>query len=152
MPCHVFYQARAGKEVNFVGHKEYGFDIGVQFAVHVGHLKLVLEIGYGPQSPDYGRGPELFRGFDQKPVKGVDLDFEVRRQVFADERQPIFDRKEGFFFGIGCYGYDDFVKNSTSPFEDVQMSVSDGVKCPRIDGGFHLYLPKGEIGLYLIGF
>ncbi len=116
-----------------MGHEKYGLYLLGDTAIHQGHLKLMLEVGDGPETTDHNRRPLLFRIVDQESMKGIDPHPFHSPHRIPDNLHPLLCRKKGGFFGIGGDGYNHPGKDPQPPLEDVAMAIGKGIKGPRID-------------------
>ena len=116
---------------------EERFDIGQQVAVHAGHLELVLEVGYGPQSP-HDDAPVLFtHEILQQPGETADADIRVMAQDFARNFDALVDREEGFLGAAVRNADDHTVKQAGGTPHQILVATGEGIERSGIDGSDH---------------
>jgi hypothetical protein len=137
---------------------ECGGDIGVlklrrekdglaafeEFTVHQGHLKFIFKVGKGPESPENGIGFKLFDSVDQKSFKSDDFHIGHPGAAFHDQFPAFLKCEERIFAGVDGHCHHNFVKKTSGPFHQIQMSVGVWIERSGIYYGFHrIYLLTG---------
>lgn len=115
-------------------------------AVHLGHLKFVFKVRHGAQAADEGHGAALFGEIDSQAFQSRDFGVGDGFEMGLEESQAFFHGEERFLGFVGRHGHEDFVEQAAGTTEDVEVSVSNGVKGAGVDGEFHaegVAFPKG---------
>lgn len=132
-----FDEARGDVGQLFAGHEEDGFEVGLEFAIHEGELKLELEVGDGAETANEGDG-FLFAGeVDEETVEWHDADVGEVAGDGADEVDAFVEGEEALFVVFAGDADDDFVEEAGGAFEDIEVTVGDGVKTSGVDGSSH---------------
>ena len=118
------------------GHHKKGFDIGIQFAVHQGHLEFVFEIGYGPEPPDDHIGILVLGEIDQQSLEIRYFHPFFMVENLTDHLDAIFDGEKRGFFRIRQDSDNDSIEYLQCPVNDVHVSVCDGIEGTGIYGLF----------------
>ena len=66
-------QIEADEEVILVGHQENGFHLGRELPVHMGKLKLIFEVGHGPQAANDKLRAPTSHVVHQQSAEGIDI-------------------------------------------------------------------------------
>jgi len=107
-------------------------------AVHVGHLKLVLEVRNGAQATEDDTRPAAARIVDQKPIEAVDLDaagFEAHLLGrLVDHVHPLGHGEQRFLRLVVQDCHDDLLEGDETALQDGGVALRDRIKGPRIDG------------------
>ena len=130
-------QVRAGEEKLLVRHEEDRLDRIVKVAVHLGHLKLVFEVGDRPQATDERHGLGLFGQVHDQAIEGHDRDIRPIDQVFLDHLHTLLRREEWLLGRIARHGDDHLVEDVPRAVDHVEVSIGDRIKRPRVDADFH---------------
>lgn len=132
-----FDDARGDVGQFFARGEEDGFEVGLEFAIHEGELELEFEVGDGAQTADNGDG-FLFAGkVDEEALEGHDADVGEMTGDGADEVDALVEGEETLFIVIAGDADNDFVEQAGGAFEDVEVSVGDGIKTSGVDGSSH---------------
>jgi hypothetical protein len=111
--------------------------VGLEFAIHEGELELELEVGDSAEAADEGDGG-LFAGeVDEESVEGHDADVGEVAGDGADEVDAFVEGEEALFTVLAGDADDDLVEEAGGAFENIEMSVGDGVKASRVNGTSH---------------
>src|ERR1041385_6272322 len=116
-----------------IGHKEHGFDIGVQPLVHPDHLELVLEIGNRAQAPHDHAGANLLGEFDQQGFEFLHCDGGAavagqRRGFLTDDFEAFLQREDRRFGGIGGDTDDELIHQLHGAADDVDVAQGQGIE------------------------
>jgi hypothetical protein len=126
--------------VLFRRHHEEGFELGVELAVHHGHLELVLVVGDGADAAEDGGCALLAGEVDQEAVEGGDGDVADGGDGFGDHLETLGDGEErGAFLGVAEDGDDELVDDFGAAGNQVEMAVGERVEGAGVDGldGMH---------------
>jgi len=121
--------------VNF-GRQEDRLDLVPQFAVHLRHLELVVEVRYGPQSPDDESGPDVAGEVDEEPRKGDALHPRLAAEHLLEDLQPLRDREQASLRLRGRPGdrHDQAVGEAERPPDHILVAEGDRVERAGVDG------------------
>ena len=112
--------------------------MGLEFAIHESELELELEVGDGSEATDEGDG-FLFAGeVDEEAVEGHDADVGEVAGDGADEVDAFVEGEEALLVVFAGDADDDFVEQAGGAFEDIEVTVGDGVKTSGVDGSSHV--------------
>src|SRR5579859_7050228 len=125
------------------GHQEHRLHIRVQPPVHAGHLELVLEVRHGAQAPDQHAGVHRGGEMHQERIERPHLDFET----FGEQRtnfvlygfDPLIGREQRTLAGVAGHRDDQMIDDAERTFDDVHMSVRDGVERARVNADSRLH-------------
>ena len=136
----------AGRDVGVLlrGLEEDGFEIGVEVAVHHGHLKLVLVVGDGADATDDCGGRLLAGKVDEEAVEGGDGDVAEAFCTVCEHLGPLFRGEEALAFrAVFKDGDDEGVEEPGAAGYNVEVTVVGRVEGAWIDGadGRHGYWP-----------
>ena len=123
----------------FSGHHEDRFEIRIEFAVHIGHLEFVFEVGDGAQAANHGAGVLAAHIIDEEAIKGVDFDARLALKGLDEEGLSLFQCKERCFARVVGHGHDHGVEDAQGAVNDGQMAVGRRIKGAGVDGdvAFH---------------
>src|SRR3954470_2527287 len=136
-PRNFLHNPRTEKCIRVFWHHEDGFNALVQFTIHQSELKFKFEVRYGPESPDHSLPGALFHVIDQQTVKTVGGYVGNRRDHLFHQGDPFGEVKKRTFAFVKCDRDDDAIKKLRGPLNDVQMTVGERIKTPRINDRAH---------------
>ena len=120
----------------FRGHKN-GFNRRVHCAVHPDQLKLVLKVRDRTQSAQNDIGIALPHEVNQQAVERANFYVFQICQHFSRQGHTPFGRDVGSFLAINPHRNDHMIKQACCPFDQVGMTVGDGIECAGVNCCFH---------------
>jgi hypothetical protein len=122
---------RCGNEhVLLAGGEEYRFDLGVEAAVHSGHLEFVFEVGHGAQTAHDNLGSLLVHEVHEQGIETADLDIGQVMQDFRRHLDAVGQRKARLLGRAFGNGQDQLVEQRGGTPNQVFMAPGDGSKVP----------------------
>src|SRR5665213_4295480 len=118
---HLLDDRRGDEDVAERRHQEDGVDVGVETAIHQGHLELVLEVAGDTQAAYDGDGADALRKVHGEPVEGVDLDLGGVLDGPADEVDALLGREQWRLRRVAEDAHDNTVEDQAGALEDVQV-------------------------------
>src|SRR4051794_5097540 len=103
--------------------------------VHLGHLQLVVEVRDCPEPLHDHIGVLLVHVVDEQPGERPDLDALHAARDLLQQADALLDAEHRRLGGVLQHAHDEPIEVAAGPFDDVQVTVGDGVECPRTEAG-----------------
>ena len=110
--------------------------MGIEAPVHGSHVKFIFEVGGGAKTPENHPSIGLSHIVDEEPFEAVNDDIGIILEEGPDDLSSFFRRKKWSLFGTVSHRNDDLVEDLKGPFNDIDMTIRDGIKRTWIDGYF----------------
>src|SRR6266850_698824 len=131
------YDSGTEKRVGVLRHHENRFDTLVQFTIHQGELKFKFKVRNGAQSTDDSLRAALFNVFHEQTIEGIGFYVREVADGFSHEFEALFQFEKRTFALVLGNGDDDAIEKFCRSLNDVQVSVCERIKTPRVDCDTH---------------
>ena len=133
----LLYEGGRHKLPFFGRHHEDGFNIGVQFGVHAGHLKFIFKVGCGAQTAKNAGGLRVPCKVHEQCVEAADLDGATFithvGDILFQQGFAFFHREQWAFAAANGDGDDQMIHHAACPAYELQVTFGHGVKRAGID-------------------
>src|SRR5262249_33953516 len=129
---HFFDQSRADVRVTLGGHHKHGLDVWLEPPIHERHLKLILVIRDGADTPQDHVGLLGHGVFHEQSTERINAQFTAsvvdELQHFGEHPAAFFDAEERLLLRVNENGDNNFIEEFAAALDDIQVAVSYGVE------------------------
>jgi len=127
----------AGAEVGefLFGGEEAGFEVGVKFSIHQGHLEFEFEIRDGAQSAHDHAGVARAGEIDEQSAETGDLDAWQSGGRVAEQGEPFVVRKQRRLVVVVGDGDHHAIEQAGGPGDHIEVTIGDRVEAAWVNGG-----------------